>query len=388
LRGRAFTALTQPGRRGYGHRKMPRVLLLLLSLLPSLAWAHAGSKSWLTLQVEGTQLTGQLIASQVDVALALRLDIRAAPDALKSQIAARHAEAQAYVTQGLAVLLNNERQALQFGNVSEATQNGEAVVVFELAAKSPTRIDALDVGYTLFFEDDVLHEALARFAWDDGSASEAVFRLGEPLQHVERGGDATPGFLQFLRSGIWHIWTGYDHVLFLLALLLPAVLLPARRAWIAAPRLPPALLRAATVVTAFTIAHSITLACAALGLIHLPERLVESAIALSVFIAAACNFLPAAAGMSGPWMAFSFGLLHGFGFAGVLAELVPDTGQVWRPLLGFNLGVELGQLAIVAVFFPLAWALRDTRFYRLVIVRGGSAVVCACAVLWFCRRAF
>ncbi len=367
---------------------MSRALLLLLSLLPSLVWAHAGSKSWLTLQVQDTRLTGHLVASQVDVGLALGLDIRAPPDVLKSRIEARHADALAYATQGLALLLNDERQVLEFGSITDATRNGEAVLVFELSAKSPTRIDVLDVGYTLFFEDDVLHEGLARFEWDDGSASEAVFRLGEPLQHVERGGDTAPGFLQFLRSGIWHIWTGYDHVLFLLALLLPAVLLPGRRAWIAAPRLPPALLRAATVVTAFTIAHSITLACAALGLIHLPERLVESAIALSVFIAAACNFLPAVAGIGGPWMAFSFGLLHGFGFAGVLAELVPDTGQVWRPLLGFNLGVELGQLAIVAVFFPLAWALRGTQFYRIVIVRGGSAVVCACAALWFCTRAF
>ncbi len=367
---------------------MPRVLLLLLWLLPSLASAHAGSKSWLTLQVQDTRVTGQLVASQIDVALALGLDFRLSPDVLKPGIAARRAETLAYATQGLALLLNNERQSLEFGSVTDATQNGEAVVVFEFAAQAASRIDVLDVGYTLFFEDDVLHEGLARFTWEDGSSSEAVFRLGEPLQHVERGGDSKQGFLQFLRSGIWHIWTGYDHVLFLLALLLPAVLLPARCAWIAAPRLPPALLRAATVVTAFTIAHSITLACAALGLVHLPERLVESAIAASVFIAAACNFLPAAAGMGGPWMALGFGLLHGFGFAGVLAELVPDTGQVWRPLLAFNLGVELGQLAIVAVFFPLAWALRGTQFYRLVVVRGGSAVVAACAVLWFCARAF
>jgi len=367
---------------------MSRVLLLLLWLLPSLASAHAGSKSWLTLQVRNAQLTGHLVASQIDLALALGLDIRLTADELKPAIAARRTEAQAYATQGLAVLLNNERQVLEIRSVTEATQNGEAVVVFELAAQAPSRIDVLDVGYTLFFEDDVLHEGLARFAWDDGSSSEAVFRLGEPLQHLARGGNAVPGFLQFLRSGIWHIWTGYDHVLFLLALLLPAVLLPARRAWIAAPVLAPALLRAATVVTAFTVAHSITLACAALGLVHLPERLVESAIAASVFIAAACNFLPAAAGIGGPWMAFGFGLLHGFGFAGVLAELVPDTGQVWRPLLAFNLGVELGQLAIVAVFFPLAWALRGTQFYRLAIVRGGSAVISACAVLWFCARAF
>jgi hypothetical protein len=106
-----------------------------------------------------------------------------------------------------------------------------------------------------------------------------------------------------------------------------------------------------------------------------------------VFIAAASNLLPAAA-IAGPWMAFAFGLLHGFGFSSVLAGLIPAAEGIWRPLLAFNLGVEAGQLAIVAVFFPLAWLLRSTRFYGTVIVKCGSMIICACALLWFWMRAF
>ena len=87
-------------------------------------------------------------------------------------------------------------------------------------------------------------------------------------------------------------------------------------------------------------------------------------------------------------MAFAFGLLHGFGFSGVLSALIPATEGMWRPLLAFNLGVEIGQLAIVALFFPLAWLLRDTRFYTLVVVKGGSVIVCGCAALWFITRTF
>ena len=367
---------------------MSRALLLLLLLIPALAGAHAGSRSWLDLQVEGSQLQGSLTASQVDVALALGLDIRAAPAVLAPQIASRSEDVRAYILQGLALLLNGERQSWRVGSLVEQTRNGEAVVVLDLSAAAPARIDALDVGYTLFFEDDVLHEGLARFAWDDGNVSERMFRLGEPLQHVQRGDGAGAGFLELLRSGIWHIWTGYDHVLFLLALLLPAVLWSSQGTWAAAPSLRPALLRALAVVTAFTVAHSVTLACAALGVIQLPERVVEPAIALSVFIAAASNSLPAAAALGGPWMAFAFGLLHGFGFAGVLAGLVPQAGLALRPLLAFNMGVEVGQLVIVAIFMPIAWKLRKTAFYRLIVVRGGSAAVCVCALVWFIARTF
>jgi hypothetical protein len=336
--------------------------------------------------MDGTQLEGRLTASLIDVAVARGLDSREAPATLLPRLTADRAQVLAYMGQGLALLLNGERQPIAFGAIQPVSWNGEPALEFAFTARAPLRIDSVDVGYTLFFEDDVLHEALARFEWQDGAASEAVFRLGEPLQHAARGAGTPAGFLQFLRSGIWHIWTGYDHVLFLLALLLPAVLLHAQGSWIAAPVLPAALWRATSIVTAFTLAHSITLACAALGLIRVPQQVVEAAIAASVFIAAACNLVPAAARLQGAGMAFAFGLLHGFGFAGVLVQLVPATGQVWRPLLAFNLGVELGQLAIVALFLPLAWKLRATGFYRRGLVPWGSAIVCGCAAIWFMAR--
>ena len=168
-----------------------------------------------------------------------------------------------------------------------------------------------------------------------------------------------------------HIWAGFDHILFLLSLLLPAVLVPSadfRRGVGRRSRASEtAFWDVLKVVTAFTVAHSITLSLATLGVVSLPSRLVESAIAASVVLAALNNIRPVVHG--GRWIiAFCFGLIHGFGFASVLADLGLPQGSLLLALVAFNLGVELGQLAIVAVFLPLAYALRDTLFYR----RGGS----------------
>jgi hypothetical protein len=141
------------------------------------------------------------------------------------------------------------------------------------------------------------------------------------------------------------------------------------------------------VVTAFTVAHSITLTLAALGVIALPSRLVESAIAASVVLAALNNVRPAVYG--GRWaIAFLFGLIHGFGFASVLADLGLPRESLLLSLVAFNVGVELGQLAIVAMFLPVAYALRATRFYRRVILVGGSLAVAAIAFAWLLERAF
>ena len=155
----------------------------------------------------------------------------------------------------------------------------------------------------------------------------------------------------------------------------------------AAPRNLDALWDVLRVVTAFTLAHSITLSAAALGWLALPSRLVESAIALSVVLAALNNLRPVVEGRR--WVvAFGFGLIHGFGFASVLADLGLPSGSLLLALLGFNLGVELGQLAIVAVFLPVAFALRGTRFYRSVVMAGGSVLIAVLAALWFAERAF
>ena len=141
------------------------------------------------------------------------------------------------------------------------------------------------------------------------------------------------------------------------------------------------------VVTAFTVAHSITLSLAALGVVSLPSRFVESAIAASV-VFAALNNLRGTIERRRWVMAFVFGLIHGFGFASALADLGLPTQALALALVGFNVGVELGQMAIVVAFIPFAFWLRATKFYRVGVLVVGSILVALIAAYWFIQRAF
>jgi hypothetical protein len=279
----------------------------------------------------------------------------------------------------------------------------------------------LAVDYRLFADSDASHRGLLQWRASEGAAATtAVLVPNAPA--VTLGGanaaDAAAGapqsLLGFIGEGVHHILIGTDHVLFLLALMLPAVVVVAAPGASTSMRWPQALLQVAKVVTAFTVAHSITLALAVMGVLDPPSRLVESLIAASVVLAAVDNlrrFLPGVrwrhkapgAGVPAPpaqrvscrsgaaerWqLAFAFGLIHGFGFAGALRDLGLDDGALVRSLLGFNLGVELGQLGIVALVLPLAWWARETLFYRRVVLAGGSLAIAAVAAVWFAERAF
>lgn len=198
---------------------------------------------------------------------------------------------------------------------------------------------------------------------------------------------------RFVADGIDHIAAGTDHILFLVSLLLVSVWhhpgarrwWPPTEGWQGRRRWQAALREVLKLVTAFTVAHSITLALAAFGVVSPPSRWVESLIALSVMVAALDNLFPL---LRGPrWMVvFGFGLVHGFGFAGALQDLGLSRADLAGPLLGFNLGVELGQLALVAVALPLACLLRHTAFYRRVCVSGGSAFIALMALIWLIER--
>jgi len=197
-------------------------------------------------------------------------------------------------------------------------------------------------------------------------------------------------FVDYAREGVWHIWIGFDHILFLLSLLLPAVLSwrgGQIRDWQPAATFGEAFVDVFKIVTAFTLAHSITLSLATLGFVSLPSRWVESAIAASVVLAALNNVWPLLHRRR--WtVAFGFGLIHGFGFASVLIDLGLPREALALALVGFNLGVEGGQLAIVAAFLPLAFALRRTAFYRRAVMVGGSLLIATLAGLWLVERAF
>ena len=199
---------------------------------------------------------------------------------------------------------------------------------------------------------------------------------------------ADPHAPSFISEGVHHIVTGYDHLLFLLCLLLPAVLWrspgpPARWQPVAGWR--QALGPVAQTVTLFTLAHSVTLALAALGWVRLAPAFVEPAIAATIMLAAIGNLRP----MLLRWrnaITFGFGLVHGFGFAGVLGELQLPPAQLGWALFQFNLGLELGQLVLVGAVVPLLFALRHRTAYVPVVLRAGSVAALLMAALWLVER--
>jgi hypothetical protein len=242
------------------------------------------------------------------------------------------------------------------------------------------------VDYRLLFDLDPNHRGLLRLLGPGGTRT-AVLGPERPQRDFELARPAWFAQLaDYFVHGVWHIWRGLDHILFLLSLLLPSVLLRRDGHWQAAPALRGSLLDILRVVTAFTVAHSLTLSLAALGWVMLPSRLVESTIAASVLLAALNNLRPLVG--EGRWvLAFVFGLIHGFGFASVLSDLGLPRNALTAALIGFNLGVEAGQLAIVLAFLPLAWPGRRSRRYRVGVLGVGSALVAVLAALWLLERA-
>ena len=190
-------------------------------------------------------------------------------------------------------------------------------------------------------------------------------------------------FSDFLYQGVVHLVLGYDHVLFLLVLILPATLARPNRGDAGTGR---RLLELAGIVTAFTLAHSVTLGLAALDIVRPPITWVEIIIALSIGLAAVNLFWPILGRKT--WkLAFGFGLIHGFGFASVLGDLTSGTSQTVLALAGFNLGVELGQLALLVVVFPLLLWFGRYRLYQRAAVPAMALGVSAVSMYWVVERA-
>jgi uncharacterized membrane protein YqjE len=271
--------------------------------------------------------------------------------------------------------------------LDEHSDGRYAVLMERLVCDGPVR--ALSVDYSLFERSDPTHRGIVRMVAGT-STQPAVMTPGDQARVFAIQIDpqaSPPSFLGFVGAGVHHILSGIDHILFLLALLLPSVLVRGPNGWQPAPQWKPVLLDVLRIVTAFTVAHSITLALAVLDIVDPPSRWVESVIAASVVFAALNNLRPVV-GRRRWLITFAFGLVHGFGFAGALKDLGLGEGTLVVPLLGFNLGVELGQLAIVALFVPLAWALRPTPMYRRGAFMAGSVAIAVLASVWLAERVF
>ncbi|RYF41919.1 MAG: HupE/UreJ family protein [Comamonadaceae bacterium] len=368
------------------------LLALFIFLITTTAWAHKPSDSYLTLRgAEGSKE----IAVRWDIALrdldyVLQLDRDGNGELSWGEVRQRAGDIEAYAIGHLALSTGGQAcpmanaAAMQLDRHSDGTY-----AVLSLQAACPVLSEQLQMKYSLLYDVDPSHRGLVQWSAPGSTVAQALVFATESAQQALALQPQGPWetLRQYVVEGVWHIWIGFDHILFLLALLLPAVLVRREGKWQGVASLRSAVVEVLKVVTAFTLAHSITLSLAALGFVSLPSRLVESVIAASVVLAALNNLRGTIHGRR--WvMAFIFGLIHGFGFASVLADLGLPQDALVLALVGFNVGVELGQLAIVAVFLPIAFALRSTKFYRVGVLQAGSVLVAILAGWWLVQRMF
>lgn len=384
-------------------------IALLLVCLPMAALAHKESDAYLTLSTDPAQLT--VLHGQFDIALrdlSFVLDIDSNHDSAITwgEVKANRDAIERYALAGLVIKGDGLTCATHATDqkIDEHNDGAYDVVFFDAVCDKeiPNR---LTIAYTLFQDVDPYHRGIVTIRAGDRSAG-AVLGPKTPTATLDlREPDRWSQFKSFMVDGIWHIWTGPDHLLFILSLLLPAVLyrcaidpqtrMPLAPAatessvngWAPVPKLSRAMVELIKVISGFTVSHSVTLTLAVLGYVNLPSRLVESGIALSIIVAAANNLYPIVTRRA--WVvAFAFGFIHGLGFASALAGLSLPPAAMAASLGGFSVGVELGQESIVLPFLPLAFLLRKTRFYQIGVVRWGSLLIIAIATLWLVQRAF
>jgi hypothetical protein len=403
------------------------------------AWAHKPSDSYLRLSVSNDVITGQWDIALRDLEFVLGIDADEDGQITWGEIKARHPDIEAFALSRLKLRSGEQPVPLNVLDQLVATHTDGSYAVLKFEGHAPSALERLEIEYRLFFELDPLHRGLLNLTWHGATRTQprgtndvvlpntnvapanatyaitnaaehnrvppptsepgvltAIFSPEEPVQAFT---SASPknnsSFVHYLKEGVHHIWIGTDHILFLLSLLLPAVFFLGPSAKRTGPRweyhpqraFRPAFGSVFKVVTAFTVAHSITLTLAALGAVQLPSRFVESTIAASIVVAAFNNLRPFFRERA--WLvAFTFGLIHGFGFASVLTDLGLPKGTLVGALVAFNLGVELGQLSIVAGFLPVAFVFRRTWLYRGLVLKGGSVLVILIASAWFVERAF
>lgn len=370
---------------------MIKFITVLLLILPTLALGHKPSDSYLRFNVEdGGALSGQWDIALRDLERAVGVDQNRDARVTWGELKARRAELEDHILSRLTVTARDgDRErvcALGSDGLKVDHHVDGAYAVFLLEGDCGISPLSLTLNYRLLFDRDASHQGLVEVRYDDQPGQAVALSNQHREQTLSRDGDGgLVALATFFRQGVHHILIGYDHILFLLTLLFPAVLIWRQGAWQPKESMREALLTTLGIVTAFTVTHSLTLALASLGLVNLPTWLVESAIAITVGLGAASNLAPQF--FPRRWvMALVFGLIHGLGFAAVLSDLGLAGGSLVLTLLGFNLGVEAGQALIVLIFVPAAFLVRRTAAYRRWFVPIGSVAIIAIACVWAVDR--
>jgi len=343
--------------------------------VPSVAAAHMGSTKALevTPNEVGAQVSARIEATDVALALGLGRTLDA------SQVSQHGALLEGWLTRGLT--MHSDAGPCRADAEGVALEGDRVVARLQMRCPSTASLSLRD---DTLFDDDPEHEVFVTVNGASGSSTH-VLRAETRSVVIDNAPSARSTASAFVREGIVHLLTGYDHLLFLLSLILIAGL-TARR-----DGLRDAAKDIGWLVTAFTLGHSISLCAAALGWVALPMQWVEATIAASIIVVAGLNLARPEAPSpktlrTRNLLAAGFGLVHGFGFSSVLADVgLPQAHRVLA-LLSFNVGIELGQVAcVLALLGPLAlWARRPS--YTRYGVQAGSLAIALCGCMWLVER--
>jgi HupE / UreJ protein len=362
------------------------IALSAISFIPMRAAAHTQSYGFLHVYVEKDHVSGQLELAVRDLDIAYGLDADADGKITWGELRQRESEIAGLVLQKISIGPADHPCDLDAKDIAIDSRGGENYAIFPFTGTCEALGSQIRVRYDLMFSVDAQHRGLVDVTRGEIGRSTVMTPETRVAVLDLESNNLLDVSGSFLSHGAHHIWTGYDHMLFLTTLLLSAVVMRSANKWKPVKSFTGTIWATAKVVTAFTLAHSITLSAAALGIVQLPSRVVESVIAASVAIAAVNNLFPIVSRRI--WIAaFVFGLMHGFGFASVLTDLGLPPARKLVALFSFNVGVELGQLAVVAALLPILFLIRRTGAYTRVALPAGSMVIAVIGLLWFFQRA-
>jgi hypothetical protein len=364
------------------------IFSLALVAAASTARAHLASDSYLRIEIgKDGAIGGQWDIALRDLDVAVGLDANQDGTITWGELRAREPDVEAYAFGRLALVRGDSACRFEPASLMVDYHAGSAYAVLPFAAKCSSD-GRLTLRYRLLFDIDPSHRGLLTVAVGTEVVSEVL--TPEHAEIVLGNGPQGLGdrIAQFLAFGFDHILLGYDHLLFISVLLVMAALRrPIDQRWVPIDRLGRVLIETIKTLTAFTLAHAIVLTSAVLGIVTLPARLVEPAVAVTIMLAALDNIRPILPRLR--WqVAFLFGLIHGLSFASALGPMrLPPFGLAVA-LGSFNLGVEAGQIALALLLVPIAFVLRHEAAYRRLIAPGISLGALLLAGIWLLDRVF
>jgi hypothetical protein len=378
------------------------LLLALFTLaIPITAQAHATSTSYLVAEESGNDVSLTWDVAVADMHWALDLDADGDGNITWREVESRRDDIAALAVAHLNITRSGRACAprledlLVTGHAGEPHLSlafrascGRAEPASSAAASASTTsrrpAGPLTLSATLFFDKDATQRTLIDVSTPAGQFT-SILSPAETTWREPPAPSISETFSTFVGQGLWHVWVGYDHLAFLLLLLLPGVLKRTGTGWQGTGSFGETARDLFRIITAFTLAHSVTLALAATGTVHVPVRPIEIAIALSIIVAGLLNLFPAAA-RARLALAFGFGLIHGFGFANALAELGTHGARLVPTLAGFNIGVELAQISLVLLVLPFLLRARNSLFYAWRFMPVVSIVAAMAGAAWVAQR--